>query len=116
MLADNSHNICEMFLSSLLDASSSDSTAHTLPAPWLSLQLAAHTLLFAVVNVVLSTLAAIPLMLWGLGMASAGWGVMDAALFGAMLGSTDAVAVAAILKAGGSEPPAGFSPPWVQIS
>lgn len=64
----------------------------------------------------LSTLAFIPVMLWGLGMASAGWGVMDAALFGAMLGSTDAVAVAAILKAGGSEPPAGYQPPLSKVS
>lgn len=63
-------------------------------------QLAVHTLLFALVNVVLTTLAFIPVMLYGLGMSAAGWTVMDAALFGAVLGSTDAVAVTAILKAG----------------
>jgi NhaP-type Na+/H+ or K+/H+ antiporter len=67
----------------------------------LPVQLAAHTLLFAGVNVVVSTLAFIPVMLYGLNLKAAGWGTMDAALFGAMLGSTDAVAVAAILKAGG---------------
>lgn len=64
-------------------------------------QMAAHCLLFAFVNVVVSTMAFIPLMLYGLGLGAAGWRPVDAALFGAMLGSTDAVAVTAILKAGG---------------
>lgn len=62
--------------------------------------MAAHVLLFALVNVVASTLAFIPLMLYVLGLAKSGWRAVDAALFGAMLGSTDAVAVTAILKAG----------------
>lgn len=44
----------------------------------------------------------VPVMLYGLGLRHAGWTVIDAALFGSMLGSTDAVAVAAILKAGGA--------------
>lgn len=71
---------------------------HSFPA----VQLAAHSLLFAVVNVVLSTLAFIPVMLFGpsLQLSQSGWSAMDAALMGAMLGSTDAVAVSAILKAG----------------
>jgi hypothetical protein len=66
------------------------------------LQLVAHSLLFAVVNVLLSTLGFIPVMLYApsLHLARSGWTVMDAALLGAMLGSTDAVAVSAILKAG----------------
>jgi hypothetical protein len=36
----------------------------------------------------------------GRNLAEAGWRPVDAALFGAMLGLTDAVAVTAILKAG----------------
>jgi hypothetical protein len=66
------------------------------------LQMAAHCLMFASLNVLVSTVAFIPLMLYGLNLAEAGWRPVDAALFGAMLGSTDAVAVTAILKAGGS--------------
>lgn len=64
--------------------------------------MAAHIVCFAVVNVMLGTLAFVPVLLYAptLRMASQGWGPMDAALFGAMLGSTDAVAVSAILKAG----------------
>jgi NhaP-type Na+/H+ or K+/H+ antiporter len=56
--------------------------------------------MFASFNVLVSTAAFIPLMLYGLNLAAAGWRPVDAALFGAMLGSTDAVAVTAILKAG----------------
>jgi NhaP-type Na+/H+ and K+/H+ antiporter len=66
------------------------------------LQMAAHCLMFASLNVLVSTVAFIPLMLYGLNLAEAGWRPVDAALFGAMLGSTDAVAVTAILKAGGA--------------
>jgi NhaP-type Na+/H+ or K+/H+ antiporter len=62
--------------------------------------MAAHCLMFASLNVLVSTVAFIPLMLYGLNLAEAGWRPVDAALFGAMLGSTDAVAVTAILKAG----------------
>ncbi|KAF8062812.1 NHX7 [Scenedesmus sp. PABB004] len=65
-------------------------------------KMAVHCLLFAFVNVVASTLAFIPIMLGGLGLGATGWRPVDAALFGAMLGSTDAVAVAAVLKAGGA--------------
>lgn len=66
----------------------------------LCLQMAAHCLIFASLNVLVSTVAFIPLMLYGLDLAAAGWRPIDAALFGAILGSTDAVAVTAILKAG----------------
>uniref|UniRef100_A0A383V5V1 Cation/H+ exchanger transmembrane domain-containing protein n=1 Tax=Tetradesmus obliquus TaxID=3088 RepID=A0A383V5V1_TETOB len=65
-------------------------------------KMAAHCLIFASLNVLVSTVAFIPLMLYGLDLAAAGWRPIDAALFGAILGSTDAVAVTAILKAGGA--------------
>lgn len=63
-------------------------------------QMASAILCFAFVNVVVSTVAFIPVLLHGLNLASQGWRAVDAALFGSMLGSTDAVAVTAILKAG----------------
>jgi hypothetical protein len=94
----HTHNT-SMFASEVLEEYSPTS-AGSCDVLCLPVQLAMHTLLFAGVNVVVSTLAFIPVMLYGLNLAATGWGVMDAALFGAMLGSTDAVAVAAILKAG----------------
>jgi NhaP-type Na+/H+ or K+/H+ antiporter len=65
--------------------------------------MAAHVLLFAFVNVAVCTVAFVPLLLVVLDMGKMGWRTIDAALFGAMLGSTDAVAVTAILKGGGKQ-------------
>ncbi|KXZ50129.1 hypothetical protein GPECTOR_17g1002 [Gonium pectorale] len=49
-----------------------------------------------------STLLAVPLMLWGMGLSRYGWGWADVALFNAMVASTDAVAVTSVLRAGGA--------------
>lgn len=54
-------------------------------------------LVFAFVMVAASTFLAIPVMLYGLGLAEDGWTWMHAALFAAMVASTDAVAGAALL-------------------
>jgi NhaP-type Na+/H+ or K+/H+ antiporter len=65
------------------------------------LQVIVHVLCFAFFNVVAGAVAMIPILLYGLGLAHQGWRAIDVALFGAMLAATDAVAVSAILKAGG---------------
>jgi NhaP-type Na+/H+ or K+/H+ antiporter len=59
-----------------------------------------HVLLFAFFNVIVTAVALIPFMLYVLDLAAAGWRPIDVAVFAAMLAATDAVAVAAILKAG----------------
>eukprot|EP00884_Botryococcus_braunii_P005640 jgi/Botrbrau1/15077/Bobra.0286s0006.2 len=56
---------------------------------------------FAVQLVLASTLAMIPIMLYGLNLRAQNWQWQHAALFSAMIASTDAVAVSAILKKGG---------------
>ncbi|GLI64224.1 hypothetical protein VaNZ11_007422 [Volvox africanus] len=61
------------------------------------------SLVFAFVLVCTTTLLAVPLMLWGLGLGPRyGWGWADVALFNAMVASTDAVAVTSVLRAGGA--------------
>ena len=60
-------------------------------------------LFMAIIMVLASALLLIPFMLWALGMAADGWGAIYVALFGTMIGSTDAASVIAILKSGDLE-------------
>lgn len=58
-------------------------------------------LLFAFLMVITTVAIMAPILLWGLGLAAAKWHYSHALLFVSMLASTDVVAVAAFLKAGG---------------
>ena len=62
----------------------------------------AQVLVMAFVMVAATALLLIPVMLQGLGLAARGWRPVDVALFGSILASTDAVAVSAVLHAGGA--------------
>jgi NhaP-type Na+/H+ or K+/H+ antiporter len=55
---------------------------------------------FAFLLVAASTVALIPIMLFALNLQAQNWQWQHAALFSAMIASTDAVAVSAILKKG----------------
>lgn len=67
--------------------------------PPVPLQVVANVSVLALLSVVATAVALIPVMLWGLSLHQEGWRAVDVALFGSMLASTDAVAVSAILKA-----------------
>ena len=69
----------------------------TLPA---ALQVALHVLTLAFIVVACTCGLLIPIMLWVFQMQSDGWHWYDAALFGSMIASTDAVAIVAVLKQG----------------
>jgi NhaP-type Na+/H+ or K+/H+ antiporter len=56
------------------------------------MQIVPLCLMFAFVLVTLSTFLCIPFMLWGLDLHDEGWTWVHAALFSAMVASTDAVA------------------------
>eukprot|EP00798_Chlamydomonas_sp_ICE-L_P011080 gene11080-18689_t len=60
-----------------------------------------NILYMAFVMVIVSTLVFIPFMLYGLNLEATGWTASYVALFGAVIGSTDAAAVSAALNAGG---------------
>lgn len=64
------------------------------------LQVLPQVLAFAFLLVSASTVAMIPVLQYLFGLANMGWTWQHAALFAAMLGSTDCVAVSAVLKAG----------------
>ena len=64
-------------------------------------QVLVAVLLFAFVMVIMTTGLMTPIMIYGLGLEYDGWHYSHALLFVSMLASTDAVAVAALLKAGG---------------
>ena len=57
-------------------------------------------LFMAIIMVLASALLLIPFMLYALGMENSGWNAIYVALFGTMIGSTDAASVIAILKSG----------------
>jgi len=59
-----------------------------------------NVMFMAIVMVLASALLLIPFMLYALGMIGSGWNAIYVALFGTMIGSTDAASVIAILKAG----------------
>ena len=61
-----------------------------------------NVIFMAFVMVLCSALLLIPFMLYGLNMASRGWDAVYVALFGTMIGATDAASVIAILKSGGA--------------
>ena len=63
-------------------------------------QVLPQVLAFAFLLVSASTVAMIPVLQNLFGLGSMGWAWQHAALFAAMLGSTDCVAVSAVLKAG----------------
>eukprot|EP00798_Chlamydomonas_sp_ICE-L_P021080 gene21080-27963_t len=60
------------------------------------------SLVFAFAIVITSTFLSIPAMLYIVGLSKQGWSWVHAALFSAMVASTDAVAVSANLKSGGA--------------
>eukprot|EP00884_Botryococcus_braunii_P001577 jgi/Botrbrau1/1141/Bobra.0162s0032.1 len=60
-----------------------------------------HVVCFAFLIVMFSTAIYTPLLLYAFGLVGQGWTWQHAALFAAMIASTDAVAVSAILKSGG---------------
>lgn len=62
--------------------------------------MAVHVMCMAFINVAIATIALVPVLLYGLGLQREGWRPIDVALFGAMIASTDAVAVSAVLKSG----------------
>ena len=64
------------------------------------MQVLPQVLAFAFLLVSASTVAMIPVLQYIFGLAGMGWTWQHAALFAAMLGSTDCVAVSAVLKAG----------------
>ncbi|KAK9866895.1 hypothetical protein WJX84_006646 [Apatococcus fuscideae] len=64
-------------------------------------KMAAAIFTYAFLLVIISTLAMIPIMLYIFNLRNLGWMWQDAGLFAAMVASTDAVAVAALLKKGG---------------
>lgn len=70
----------------------------------LSLQVLPQVLAFAFLLVSASTVAMIPVLQYMFGLSGMGWAWQHAALFAAMLGSTDCVAVSAVLKSGMSLP------------
>ncbi|EIE21844.1 hypothetical protein COCSUDRAFT_56295 [Coccomyxa subellipsoidea C-169] len=61
-----------------------------------------HVISFAFLVVIASTAMFVPILLYVLGLKDLGWTWQHAALFSAMIASTDAVAVSAILKKGGA--------------
>jgi NhaP-type Na+/H+ or K+/H+ antiporter len=61
-----------------------------------------NVIFMAFIMVLGAALLLIPFMLYALGMASRGWDAVYVALFGTMIGSTDAASVIAILKSGGA--------------
>lgn len=61
-----------------------------------------NVMFMAFVMVIGSALLLIPFMLYALGAADRGWDAVYVALFGTMIGSTDAASVIAILKSGGA--------------
>lgn len=65
-----------------------------------ALQMAAAIFSYAFLLVIISTLAMIPVMLYIFNLRNLGWMWQDAGLFAAMVASTDAVAVGALLKKG----------------
>ena len=65
-----------------------------------ALQMAAAIFSYAFLLVIISTLAMIPVMLYIFNLRNLGWMWQDAGLFAAMVASTDAVAVSALLKKG----------------
>ena len=65
-----------------------------------SMQVALHVLTLAFVVVGCTCGLLIPIMLYVFQMQAAGWQWYDAALFGSMIASTDAVAIVAVLKQG----------------
>ena len=62
------------------------------------LQMLLHVISFAFLMVLASTALMVPVLLYVFGLRSQGWFWQHAALFSAMIASTDAVAVGAILK------------------
>lgn len=61
-----------------------------------------HVICFAFLIVIASTAMFVPVLLYVFNLKSMGWSWEHAALFSAMIASTDAVAVSAILKKGGA--------------
>ncbi len=66
----------------------------------LCMQMIVHVISFAFLVVIASTAMFVPILLYVLGLKDLGWTWQHAALFSAMIASTDAVAVSAILKKG----------------
>ncbi|PRW44236.1 Sodium hydrogen exchanger 7 [Chlorella sorokiniana] len=67
-------------------------------------KVAVQVMFFAFLVVLLSALITTPVLLYGLGLAARGWRWQHGALFSAMLASTDALAITAVLRrAGGPE-------------
>lgn len=64
------------------------------------LQVALHAVTLAFIVVTCTCGLLIPIMLYVFQMQSEGWKWYDAALFGAVIASTDAVAIVAVLKKG----------------
>lgn len=67
-----------------------------------AVQMLMHVISFAFLVVIASTAMFVPILLYVFGLNKLGWNWQHAALFSAMIASTDAVAVSAILKKGTS--------------
>lgn len=74
-----------------------------MPSTTLCMQMLMHVISFAFLVVIASTAMFVPILLYVLGLNNLGWTWQHAALFSAMIASTDAVAVSAILKKGTTE-------------
>lgn len=64
------------------------------------MQVLVHVVSFAFLLVIASTALLVPVLLFGFQLAKEGWQWPHAALFGAIMASTDAVAVSSLLKSG----------------
>ena len=69
--------------------------------PRLARQISVHIVVLAYVMVIVNALVLTPFILFGLGFAGRGMDWVHGAILAAMLAPTDAVAVTALLKAGG---------------